>query len=154
MVACSSSLHPDVYTYNNQAYTTTSVSEFEVDHFRSYGTKNFVVIEDSSRKETHEQRSKDINTLCRQYVVHCQNIDLANKKLNIHDEFVRMHKSFNGKKYFVFSLDKETTALYAGTLNVVLDKGNKTTLNKVFKLIGVKDTGDLESQLLALKKTN
>ncbi len=140
--------HPEIYVYKSQAYTTSEVSDFEVDHYQTFGNRNFLILENEESKNDGE-RSKSISDLCKKYALNCRKVDVSGTDQAAVKRITQSFTYYGTQKFFVFSPDAVTTAKYAGVLNKVLHRGNSDTIDAIFKLNGVKDE-DLKSYLLNL----
>lgn len=143
--------HPDVYIYNSQAYTSTAVSDFEVDHFKRFGNKNFLVINDEESKKD-KARQKEIDGLCHKYQLNCHKLDLSESNEANDSKIVNSYKLFNGEKFFVFSPNKHTTARFAGTVDVLENNGSEKSVLYILKNLGISDSDPIKDELLGLNK--
>ncbi len=150
LTSCSDT-HPDVYIYKSQAYTSTSVSDFEVDHFKRFGNKNFLVINDKESKKDKE-RQKEIDGLCHKYQLNCHKLDMSEQNSRTDSKIVEAYKLFNGEKFFVFSPSKITTARFAGTVDILENNGGEKSILYILKNLGISDSDPVKEELLALKK--
>ncbi len=150
--ACTSA-HPDTYIYESQVYTSTEVSDFEVQHYQKYGNDNFLVLDDKeSLQDTSRQRS--IKTVCAKYFVTCKSVDLTKEEPQRSELIAAAYSQFEGKKFFVFSPNAEATAMFVGTINVLLHKGDKASIEGIFKELRLNEHSALQEEILELKASN
>ena len=152
MAACTSH-HPDTYVYREQVYVTNQASEFEVDHFVTYATRQFVVL-DAGKEGDEAKRVKKVDYLCRSKVLDCPKIKLSRENKNLGTEIMAIHKAQGGEKYLLFSGGAETSAVYLGLVHLLVDQGDEKSLEAVLKDLSVADVKGLSETLLSIQSAN
>ncbi len=151
LCACDTNVHPSIYVYKSQAYTSNEVAEFEVDHYKTFGNSNFLVIEDEKSLQDQERRQA-IDELCIEYQVTCSKLDMSQRDDQTLVNIVKAYQKYGDQKFFVFSPSRETSARFAGTVNRLLHKGNEKSIDVILKSNGIEDAKPLRDYLLGLKK--
>ncbi len=149
--ACDTNVHPSIYVYKSQVYTSNEVAEFEVDHYKTFGNSNFLVIDDENSAKDLE-RKQAIDELCQEYQVTCSKLDMSQKNDQTLFDIVKAYQKYGDQKFFVFSPSRETTARFAGTVNRLLHRGNEKSIDVILKSNGIEDAQPLKDYLMGLKK--